>query len=199
MMMMLLPSSVLMMAATRSRQTLARFSGNNRGKGPAVDKVALVIYPAKCNWWIACCVVPASLVPIGIGTLIAYEVATRAVPAALGLFVAIVSFGIGGLLLWMWAGTSYEIGETELVNRLGPFRFRVPLNAIDEVMLTRGFRPVFGLGMSWSLDMVHVKYRKTNGRRAWPVSISQQDKTGFLHELGEAVPELKIVGNGIAG
>jgi hypothetical protein len=60
-----------------------------------------VIYPAKCDWWIACFVVPASLVPIGI----AY-------------------------------------GVVPLVNRLGPFRFRVPLNPIWR----RGFRPVVGRG-----------------------------------------------------
>ncbi len=186
-------------------QVVGRFKRNSRGKAPAVGAVALVvggfrrqgyrvIYPAKCDWWIACLVVPTSLVPIGMGTLVAYEVATQAAPAVPGLVGAVLLLAVGGLLLWMWAGTSYEIGETELVNRLGPFRFRVPLQAIEEVSLTRGFRPVVGLGLAWSLDMVHVKYRKTNGRRAWPVSISPEDQTGFLHELAEAVPGLKIEG-----
>lgn len=154
-----------------------------------------MIYPAKSDWWIAGLVVPTSLMQIGIGVVMAHQAVTQAMPAAPGLLGAVLLLGAGGLLVWMWLETSYQIGETELVNRLGPFRFRVPLNAIEEVLLTRGFRPVVGLGLAWSLDMVHVKYRKTNGRRAWPVSISPQDKTGFLHELAEAVPGLKIEGN----
>jgi hypothetical protein len=147
-----------------------------------------MIYPAKCHWWIACIVVPTSLVPVGLGTLIAYQPATLAVPVLPALVAATLRLGDGGVLQWMWVGISYEIGETDLVNRLGPFRFRVPLNGIEEVFLTRGFRPVVGLGLAWSLAMVHVKYRKASGRRAWPVSVSPQDKTGFLHELAEAVP-----------
>lgn len=154
-----------------------------------------MIYPAKCDWWIACIVVPTSLVQIGVGAVIAYQVVTQVIPAMPNLVGAVLLFGIGSLLLWMWAGTSYEIGETELVNRLGPFRFRVPLNAIEEVVPRRGFHPVVGIGLAWSLDMLHVKYRKASGRRAWPVSISPEDKSGFLHELVLAVPRLKIQGN----
>jgi hypothetical protein len=149
-----------------------------------------VVYPAKCDWWIAC------LVPIGVGAVVAYQAVTQAMPPVPGLLGAVLPLGIGGLLLWMFWGTSYEIGEAELVNRLGPFRFRVPLNAIEEVVSTTGFRLVVGLGLAWSLDMLHVKYRKANGRRAWPVSISPQDKAGFLQELAAAVPGLKVVEDG---
>jgi hypothetical protein len=156
-----------------------------------------VIYPAKCDWWIACLVVSASLVPLGVGAVIAYLTVTQAMPPIPGLLGTVLPFGVGGLLLWMFWGTSYEISETELVNRLGPFCFRVPLNAIEEVVSTSGFCLVLGLGLSWSLDMLHVKYRKSGRRRAWTVSISPQDKTGFLQELAAAVPGLKIVGNGL--
>src|SRR5579859_5000856 len=95
-----------------------------------------VIYPAKCDWWLSCLVVPSSLVQIGIGVVTAYQIVMQAAPALPGLPVAIVLPCVGGLLLWLWVGTSYEINETELVNRLGPFRFRVPLKGIEEVMLT---------------------------------------------------------------
>lgn len=156
-----------------------------------------MIYPAKCDWWIACVVVPTSVVQIGLGAVIAYTVLTEAIPATLGLAGGILLLGIGGLLLWIWAGTSYEIGETELVSRVGPFRFRIPLKAIEEVVSTRGFHPVVGIGLAWSLDMLHVKYRRPSGRPAWPVSISPEDKTGFLHELAAAVPGLKIMGNSL--
>ena len=154
-----------------------------------------MIYPAKCDWWFACLVVPTSLLPIGIGAVIAYQMIMQGIPPIPGLLGTILPFAIGGLLLWMFWGTSYEISETELVNRLGPFCFRVPLNAIEEVVSTTGFRLVMGVGLACSLDMLHVKYRKANGRRAWTVSISPQDKTGFLQELAAAVPGLKIEGS----
>ncbi len=155
----------------------------------------MVVYAAKCDWWVACLVVPTSLVPIGIGAVVAYQAVTQAIPPVPGLLGAVLPLGIGGLLLWMFWGTSYEIGEAELINRLGPFHFRVPLDAIEEVASTTGFRLVVGLGLAWSLDMLHVKYRKASGRRAWQVSISPQDKVGFLQELVTAVPGLKIVGD----
>jgi hypothetical protein len=155
-----------------------------------------VIYPAKRDLWMACLVVPTGLAVVGIGAVICYQTVIQAIPPVLGLLGTMLPLGIGGLLLWVFVGTSYEIGENELVNRVGPFRFRVPLNAIEEVASTTGFRPVVGLGLAWSLDMLHVKYRKVSGRPAWPVSISPQDKAGFLQELAAAVPGLKIVQDG---
>jgi Bacterial PH domain len=156
-----------------------------------------MIYPAKCDWWIACLVVPAMMVPIGVWATIAYQTVTQAMPLIPGLIGTVLPLAVGGLLLWMFLDTSYAIGEAELVNRLGPLRFRVPLNAIEEVVATKGFRLIVGLGLAWSLDMLHLKYRKASGHRAWTVSISPQDKAEFLQELAAAVPGLKIVGNGL--
>jgi hypothetical protein len=147
------------------------------------------------RWWVACLVVPTSLLAIGVVAVIAYQAATRAMPPVPGLLGAVVPSGIAGLLLWMFLGTSYQVGEAELASRVGPFRHRVPRNAIEDVASTRGFRLVVGLGLSWPLDMLHVYYRKPGGRRSWPVSISPRDKAGFLRELAAAVPGLKVVGD----
>jgi hypothetical protein len=154
------------------------------------------VYPAKRDWWVACLVVPGSLLLVGIGAVIANQVVTQGMPPVPGLLGAAVPAAIGGLLLWLFCGTSYEIGDTHLITRLGPFRFRVPLDAIEEAVSTTGFRVVIGLGLAWSLDMVLVKYRKASGRRAFPVSISPQDKWEFIRELAGAVPGLKVVGEG---
>jgi hypothetical protein len=155
-----------------------------------------MVYPAKRDWWISGLVVPSSLLLVGLATLTAYQAATQAVPPLLGVLGAVLWAGIAGLMLSMFSGTSYEIGETHLISRLGPFRFRVPLEAIEEVVSTTGFCLVMGLGLSWSLDMLHVYYRKPNGRRAFPVSISPRDKAGFLQELAAAAPEVRIKGAG---
>jgi hypothetical protein len=43
--------------------------------------------------------------------------------------------------------------------------------------------------------MLHVKYRRPNGKRAWPVAISPEDQAGFLRGLTEAVLGVKVTGN----
>jgi PH (Pleckstrin Homology) domain-containing protein len=155
-----------------------------------------MVYPPKRDWWVALLVLPTTAVPIVLGAFVAYQVAIGVRPPVTGLLMVAVMETVGGLLLWAFFGTSYEITETHLVARLGPFRWRIPLDAIEEVLSTRGFRLVVGLGLAWSLDMLHVKYRKPNGRLAYPVSISPRDKEGFLDELATAVPGLKVVGDG---
>lgn len=102
--------------------------------------------------------------------------------------------GAGGVLTWMFFATSYEIAASHLVCRLGPFRWRVSLDAVEEVEVTEGFRLIVGLGLAWSLRMVHVRYRKPGGGMAFPVSISPRDRVGLLRELARAVPGLKVVG-----
>ena len=54
-----------------------------------------------------------------------------------------------------------------------------------------------GSGGPTAAPGLHIKYRKPSGRRTWPVSISPQDKTGFLQELAVAVPGVKIVEKGL--
>jgi hypothetical protein len=155
-----------------------------------------VVYPAKQDWWVACLVVLAGVDLVGAGGVVAYQTAIQRIPLAPGLILAAVMTGVGGLLLWMFMATSYEIGESDLIVRLGPFRWRAPLNSIEEVVSTTGFHLIVGLGLAWSMDMLHVKYRKTNGKTAWPVSISPRDKARFLEELAWAAPGVKVIGDG---
>ena len=158
-----------------------------------------MVYPAKQDWWVACLVVPASVVLVGVGAVTAYQATAQGMPLAPRLILVaatVETAGIGGLLLWMFCATSYEIRELDLISRLGPFYWRVPLNAIEEVVSTNGFRLIVGLGLSWSMDMVHVKYRKPNSKTAFPVSISPRNKTEFLQELATAAPDVKMTGGG---
>jgi Bacterial PH domain len=155
-----------------------------------------VVYPAKQDWWVACLVVPSGVGLVGLGAFAAYQTAMQGIPPSPGLILAAVMPVVGGLMLWMFCATSYEIAESDLITRLGPFRWRAPLDAIEKVVSTKGFRLIVGLGLAWSLDMLHVKYRKRNGRMAFPVSISPRDKAGFLRELAAAAPGLKVAGDG---
>jgi hypothetical protein len=153
-----------------------------------------MLFPAAKDWWVACLVVSAGLAVAGLGVFALGQVAAGDVPPLPGLPVGLLLVGAGAVLLWMFFATTYEVAEWDLVCRLGPFRWRVPLDAVEEAEATDGFRLVVGLGLAWSLRMVHVRYRKPNGRRAFPVSISPRDRARFLRELARAVPGLKVVG-----
>ena len=155
-----------------------------------------MVYPAKQDWWVACPVVLAGVNLIGVGSVVGYQTAMQRLAPVPGLILAAGAIGVGGLLLWVFFATSYEIGESDLIARLGPFRWRAPLNAIEEIVSTNGFRMIVGLGLAWSMDMLHVKYRKPNGRTASPVSISPRDKARFLEELLGAAPGVKVIGDG---
>jgi hypothetical protein len=152
------------------------------------------MYPAAKDWWIACFVIPSSLAISALGVFALVQVAAGDVPPLPGLPLGILLASAGVVLLWMFFASSYEIAEAYLVCRLGPFHWRVPLDAIEEAEATDGFRLVVGLGLAWSLRMVHVRYHKPGGRLAFPVSISPRDRAGFLRELARVVPGLKVVG-----
>jgi hypothetical protein len=151
-----------------------------------------VVYPARKDAWVAFLLVPASLAMVGLGAATVGLAAAGAIPPLSGLIPGFLSVGVGGLLLWMFFATSYEITDWDVVARLGPFRWRIPLDAIEQVVVTDGFRLVVGLGLAWSLAMVHIRHRKANGRMAFPVSISPRNRAGFLRELAKVVPGLKV-------
>jgi hypothetical protein len=150
-------------------------------------------YPAKSDWWVRYLLVPLWLLMAAVGLVALALTALGEVPAVPGLVDGVLLAAAGLLMLWMFAATSYEITDTALVARLGPFRRTVPLAAIEEVVATRRFHLMAGMGLAWSLDMLHVRHRKPSGRRALPVAISPADKEGFLRELTGRVPGLTVV------
>ena len=53
-------------------------------------------------------------------------------PGPAGALVAVLSAAVAALVLWVWYGTDYRLGASELRVRSGPFRFRVPLASVEE-------------------------------------------------------------------
>jgi hypothetical protein len=129
----------------------------------------------------------------GAGLFLLALTALGDVPLVVGLPDGLLMTGAAALMLWMYASTFYEIGAADLVVRMGPIRRTIPLSAIVEVISTHRFHFMVGVGLAWSLDMLHIRYRKANGRLALPVAMSPEDKEGFLRELAERVPGLSIV------
>jgi hypothetical protein len=161
-----------------------------------------VVYPVKKDWWIACLLFAIGLVMVGISVgapvLLIVNPGRPAPPEAF-LIVAAVSVLQGCIGVFLWSllfKSSCAISPPDLVVRLGPFGFRIPLVAIVEVVPKRGISPDWGWGLSLSTDRLSVRYRKANGRIAFPIIISPERKFDFLLELAEAVPELQAGDDG---
>lgn len=143
------------------------------------------IYATKVDWWIGLILIFTAAVLIG--SAVPFFVGP---PAQTPLGLAI---GVFCLVLAVWTGripynTNYEIGQTELVIRSAGFRWRVPLEAIVEVIPTHN--PLSS--PACSLDRLRVNYRNRKGRSRF-VLISPREKEDFLRDLAETVPGLKLV------
>jgi hypothetical protein len=109
--------------------------------------------------------------------------------------MAKVSFGLVSLLalvlmLWLLYFTRYTFLDRTLVCACGPFKLRVPLDAI------RGVRPSHNpvASPACSLDRLHIEYE---GSR-FGVLVSPKDKTGFLAALVERCPNLYFDGERVS-
>jgi hypothetical protein len=110
----------------------------------------------------------------------------------LGAVPALLKPGKGQLLImvavilfigWIWFGTGYEISETELKIRCGPFRQRIPLQGIEEIKRTRS--PLSS--PACSLDRIEIKHGKSKR-----VMISPADKENFIKTIIQKSPQIQL-------
>jgi hypothetical protein len=87
----------------------------------------------------------------------------------------IAALVIVGLLGSMLIGTHYTVDGNTLRIACGPFRWRVPVDAIESVEPTRN--PLSSPALS--LDRLRIQYGK---RR---IMVSPADKAGFLKAIGQ--------------
>ncbi len=96
-----------------------------------------------------------------LGVFALVQVAAGEIPPLQGLPVGLLLAAAGGVWLWMFFAASYEIAEWDLVWRLGPFRWRVPLDAVEEAEATNGCRVVGGLAWpgrcGWCMSSIGSK------------------------------------------
>ncbi len=90
-------------------------------------------------------------------------------------------------VLWVLYGTRYTLTERTLIVRSGPFRWVIDLEAISEISPTRN--PLSS--PACSLDRLHIRYRPNPSG----LMISPLDKEGFLRDLVELSPGLKMEGD----
>lgn len=135
-------------------------------------------FPSKRDGWLV------AIVWLSGGLLLGTAWLPLASPGlgALRIPVALLH-GLGaGLGFWVLYGTSYRIADRELLVRGGPFRWRIPLDAIRSVTPTNN--PLSS--PACSLDRLRIAY----GDRA--LMVSPADKAGFLAALAGRCPQLSL-------
>jgi hypothetical protein len=155
-----------------------------------------MLYPGGRDWWLVglLSVVTAALL-VGGGTLVGVAVVSGQYPA---LIPGTMLLLVGSMLLWVILGTSYEITDASLLLRCGPFRWTVPLDAIEDVVPAgwSGGGSVIEWNLSLSVRGLRVRYRKKSGGLSWPIRIAPRDRAGFLLELAERLPGLEVKDDG---
>ena len=100
---------------------------------------------------------------------------------------ALIMLGSAALVGSLVYATNYRLTSEDLLIRSGPFRWRVPIESIEEVVPSRSVLS----GPSLSLDRLQVKYRKST----WGVLISPEEKDDFLRDLASKAPALILKGD----
>ena len=153
-----------------------------------------MIYPAKRDAWAAGILQIAGWLLIGIGIFMTYATLTGVIPLVPPQLITVflVAPLLGIVILWIVNGTRYEITTSDLVIRFGPIRWKTPLERIVEVASTRKLLGRPGWGFALSLDRLDIVFRKANGKLArLALTISPEDKIGFIRELAEASPSIR--------
>ena len=101
--------------------------------------------------------------------------AARAQDPGQAMFLIGTALAIVALIGSMLIGTHYTVSGDILRVACGPFRWKVPIGAIEAVEATRS--PLSSPALS--LDRLRIRY---GGKR---IMVSPSDKTGFLRAIGQ--------------
>ena len=93
-----------------------------------------------------------------------------------------VLFPIGFVLIWIWFKTGYRIEGDSLIIRSGPFKKEI---LMDEIYRIRETKNPF-TAAALSMDKIEIYYGKYDF-----ISISPEDKTGFIRELRKRNANIK--------
>ena len=142
-----------------------------------------LVYESKRDGWIAVLLwaaVVAMLVTAG-------NIWVARVPFVFRLLMSVLMILISAFVLWVLYGTRYTLTDKTLTVQSGPFRWVIDLETISEVSPTRN--PVSS--PACSLDRLLIRYRPNPSG----LMISPRDKVGFLRDLVERSPGLKMDGD----
>ncbi len=135
-------------------------------------------YRSKYDTWLLAVMVLANLVAIAdiVGLWFAPT------PMATKWVVSGVWLGINGLIGWLFVSTVYEVSDTTLTVRSGPFTWVIALGDIVAIYPSRSLLSAPAL----SLDRIAIERK---GSRV-PLLISPADRDEFLQDLARRSPGL---------
>jgi hypothetical protein len=136
-----------------------------------------MVYPSKKDRRLVLAIAAISLVPISLGGH--FLLGGDVIPGLLFL-------GVGLLIPWTFLGSRSEITATELLLYHGPVRRRVALQDIVEVF------PIREIETEPSSPLDHLRINYQQRMQLNFVLLAPQDQAGFLRELNERVPGLKV-------
>jgi hypothetical protein len=140
------------------------------------------VYPSKRDGWLEILI----WISVMVMAVAAVIVARQPGPAGLWLGFAGVLLGSAGFSLWILYGTSYRLVDRDLLVRSGPFRWRVPLDSIVEVVPSRNPSS----SPACSLDRLQISCAGPKPG----ILISPEDKRVFLQDLVSRSPGLRLEG-----
>jgi hypothetical protein len=140
------------------------------------------VYESKRDGWIVVLLWAAVIVMlIGAGNLWGARLSL-----AFRLLMSLLLILFTAFVLWVLYGTRYTLTDKALIVQSGPFRWVIDLEAIIEISPTRNSLS----SPACSLDRLHIHYRPNPSG----LMISPLDKEGFLRDLVEITPGLKMEG-----
>lgn len=143
-------------------------------------------FPSKRDAWL----VAVLWLAAAMGVAGALVVLASEGPLAARLALAAGILAASALGPWVLNATGYRVLATEIAVRSGPFRWRVPLAAIESVAPSDS--PLSS--PACSLDRLRVDYLDARGRRR-AILLSPADKAGFLAALTARRPDLVSEGD----
>jgi hypothetical protein len=102
------------------------------------------------------------------------------------IFAVLILLPIDMVILWILYGSYYELRQTELYLKLGPFRQRIPYDKIKSVEPTKTILS----SMALSVDRIEIT-RNDKGKLLGITQISPLEKERFMLELKKLCPNLK--------
>lgn len=92
-----------------------------------------------------------------------------------------------GLFVWMFAATYYEVRDSFLGYRCGPFFGKIPIANIQKIKYHKGILVPVTFKVSLDGDGLIVVYNKFS-----EIFISPEDKEGLIRELLRKNPKIQI-------
>lgn len=142
-------------------------------------------YASKIDWWLLGLLV--FLVLLGSSVIVA-QILLGVQPLSAGILLVLPVTVVS----WLFLSTYYQVDQSYLWVRSGPFRWQIPLKGIVSVYPTHNSVG----GPALSIDRLCVEYQLSSGHKR-TLLISPAQKTQFLEELAEAEGSLEFLGDHI--